>query len=342
MAGEPVIRGARPDDWPAVEALLRACALPVDGAAQHLADFVVAESAGRLVAVAGLEAHGADALLRSVAVSSEARSAGLGRTVVDAVEALARERGVQRLHLLTTTAAGYFSRRGFRRRERAAAPAPLRASAEFRGACPASATFMTLSLAAATPRLRPATPDDAAACAAIYRPIVLETGISFEWEPPSVEDFRARIEKISAKYPWLVALDDRGEVAGFAHANTHRDAPSYQWSVNTSIFIREDSRGLGLGLTLYAGLHRQLVELGYLRAFAGVALPNAGSVALHEATGYERLGVYEKVGFKQGRWRDVAWFQKALQALPDDPLPPKTPVMAPDEGGRSPGAAVPG
>ena len=324
MAGEPRIRGARPDDWPAVEALLRACALPVDGAAEHLADFVVADEGSRLVAVAGLEARGADGLLRSVAVSSEVRSAGLGRAMVDAVEAMARSRGLKRLHLLTTTAAPYFARRGFRARQRAAAPESLQVSAEFRGACPASATFMTLSLLSAA-RLRPATPDDASACAAIYRPIVLETGISFEWEPPSDDDFRARIEKVTAKYPWLVALDDRGDVAGFTYANTHRDAPSYQWSVNTSIFIREDSRGLGLGTALHADLHRRLVALGYFRAFAGVALPNAGSVALHEASGYERLGVYEKVGFKAGQWRDVAWFQKSLQPLPDDPLPPKVP-----------------
>jgi len=324
VAGEPRIRGARPDDWPAVEALLRACALPVDGAAEHLADFVVADEGSRLVAVAGLEARGADGLLRSVAVSPEVRSAGLGRAMVDAVEAMARSRGLKRLHLLTTTAAPYFARRGFRARQRAAAPESLQVSAEFRGACPASATFMTLSLLSAA-RLRPATPDDASACAAIYRPIVLETGISFEWEPPSDDDFRARIEKVTAKYPWLVALDDRGDVAGFTYANTHRDAPSYQWSVNTSIFIREDSRGLGLGTALHAELHRRLVALGHVRAFAGVALPNAGSVALHEASGYERLGVYEKVGFKAGQWRDVAWFQKSLQPLPDDPRPPKVP-----------------
>jgi phosphinothricin acetyltransferase len=308
-----------------VEALLRACALPVDGAAEHFADFVVADVAGRVVAVAGIEAHGADGLLRSVAVSADARNAGLGSALVDAAERLARARGMKRLHLLTTTAAPYFARRGFEARDRAHAPAALQASAEFRGACPASATFMTRSLSSPV-RLRSVTPDDAAACAAIYSPLVRETGISFEWEPPSVEDFRRRIGTVMAKYPWLVALDDRGEVAGFAYANTHRDAPSYQWSVNTSVFVREDSRGRGVGRALYAELHRRLVALGFFRAFAGVALPNPGSVALHEASGYERLGTYENVGYKAGRWRDVAWFQKLLQPLADDPRPPRRPV----------------
>ena len=326
MAPEPSLRAARPDDWPGVEALLRACALPIDGAADHLADFVVADVAGRVVAVAGLETHGvADGLLRSVAVSADVRSAGLGRALVDAVERLARGRALQRLHLLTTTAAPYFARRGFVARDRAHAPASLQASAEFRGACPASATYMSLDLGCVC-RLRLATPDDAAACEAIYRPIVLETGISFEWEPPSVDDFRVRIDKVLAKYPWLVALDELGEVAGFAYANTHRDAPSYQWSVNTSVFVRDDSRGRGFGRALYAELHRRLVALGYFRAFAGVALPNPGSVALHEASGYERLGTYADVGYKAGRWRDVAWFQKRLQPLVDEPTPPKRPT----------------
>ena len=72
------------------------------------------------------------------------------------------------------------------------------------------------------PRLRAATPADAAACAAIYRPVVLETAISFEWEPPSAEDFRRRIEKVTATHAWLVGLDEHDTVAGFVYANTHR------------------------------------------------------------------------------------------------------------------------
>lgn len=103
------------------------------------------------------------------------------------------------------------------------------------------------------------------------------------------------------------------------------DAPSYQWSVNTSAFMRADMRGRGLGKALYRALHGRLAELGYVQAFAGVALPNAASVALHESVGYRHLGTYEKVGFKLGQWRDVAWFQKALRAPVDTPLPPEAP-----------------
>jgi L-amino acid N-acyltransferase YncA len=174
-------------------------------------------------------------------------------------------------------------------------------------------------------RIRVAKPDDAEAVAAIYAPIVLETTISFDWVPPTVDDFRARIAKTLAKYPWLVAVDEHDAVAGYVHAGSHRDSPSYQWSVNTTVFIREDSRGHGIGRALYAELFRQLVDLGYYRAFAGIALPNAGSVALHESVGYTPLGVYENVGFKFGAWRDVGWWSKQLQHPAANPQPPRPP-----------------
>ena len=121
-------------------------------------------------------------------------------------------------------------------------------------------------------KIRLARPDDAEAIAAIYAPIVLETTISFEWVPPTVEAFRQRIVKTLAKYPWLVAVDVSNQVAGFVYASSHRDPPSYQWSVNTSVFIRDDCRGRGVGKALYIELFRQLLALGYYRAFAGVAL----------------------------------------------------------------------
>jgi L-amino acid N-acyltransferase YncA len=174
-------------------------------------------------------------------------------------------------------------------------------------------------------KLRTAIPDDAAAIAAIYAPIVLETTISFEWVPPTAEDIRQRIEKTLKKYPWLVALDDKDAVAGFVYAGTHRDAPSYQWSVNTSVYVRDDCRGKGIGRALYVALLRQLRELGYYRAFAGIALPNEGSVALHESVGFRPLGVYEKVGFKFGAWRDVGWWQCEIQPLAEHPAAPRLP-----------------
>ena len=170
-------------------------------------------------------------------------------------------------------------------------------------------------------KIRTATPDDAAAVAALYAPVVQHTAISFETEPPDAAEMRARIEKTLPLLPWLVAEDAAG-VAGYAYAGRHRERAAYQWSVDTTVYVREDCRGQGVGRALYGHLLPLLAELGYCQAFAGIALPNAGSVGLHEAVGFEALGVYRNVGFKHGAWRDVGWWQKALRPLDAEPAPP--------------------
>jgi phosphinothricin acetyltransferase len=161
--------------------------------------------------------------------------------------------------------------------------------------------------------IRVARPDDAQAIAAIYAPIVANTTISFELEPPSVDEMRARIVATLERLPWLVSEDDAGALDGYAYASKHRERAAYQWSVDVSAYVREDTRGKGVGKRLYNALCVELVQLGYFQAFAGIALPNAASVALHEAVGFRPLGVYRNVGFKLGAWHDVGWWQKALR-----------------------------
>ena len=172
-------------------------------------------------------------------------------------------------------------------------------------------------------KIRTASVADAEAIAAIYAPIVNETAISFEWMPPTAEEFRERIIKTLTEYAWLVATDDADQITGYVFANSHKEPVSYHWSVNTSVYIRADSRGRGIGRALYTELFRQLVLLGYHRAFAGVALPNPASIALHESLGFKLVGIYKNVGFKFGAWRDVSWWQRDLQ--PPEALPEKTP-----------------
>ena len=141
------IAPAQADDLPAIRALLQSARLPQeDLTPAHLQDFVVLREGGTLVAVAGLERHGADGLLRSVAVAPDRRGGGLGAGLVQAVEAHARAAGLGALYLLTTTAADFFARRGYRRIERRDAPAPLQASREFAALCPSSATCMVKAL----------------------------------------------------------------------------------------------------------------------------------------------------------------------------------------------------
>ena len=139
------IRRATPTDAPAVEALLTASHLPLDGVREALGCFVVAHDEGRLVGVAGIEecgVRGEHALLRSVAVDPAWRSRGLGRTLVSRAIALAESRGVKALYLLTTTAEHYFPSFGFAKTARDAVPEDVQSTAEFQGACPASATVM--------------------------------------------------------------------------------------------------------------------------------------------------------------------------------------------------------
>lgn len=169
--------------------------------------------------------------------------------------------------------------------------------------------------------LRIATPDDAEAVRAIYAPVVTASTISFELEPPSVPEMRSRITATLATLPWLVSLDAAGQVDGFAYAGRHRERPAYAWAADTTVYVREDARGQRVGTRLYAELFSHLSALGYHQAFAGIALPNAASVALHESAGFVPVGVFREVGFKFGAWRDVGWWQRRL----GDGVPPGPP-----------------
>ena len=139
---EPRLRAAVPDDLAAVERLLTASGLPLDGVGEALPTFVVAEAGDDVVGVAGLEVCCDNALLRSVAVSPSWRSHGLGRALATRVISDAEARGIHALYLLTTTAERYFPSFGFREISRDAVPTDVRDTAEFRDACPASATVM--------------------------------------------------------------------------------------------------------------------------------------------------------------------------------------------------------
>lgn len=168
--------------------------------------------------------------------------------------------------------------------------------------------------------VRIASPEDAAAIAAIYAPIVEQTAISFELEPPSVDEMRRRIDTTLEVFPWLVHLDAMGAVDGYVYASRHRERAAYQWAVDVTAYVRADARGRGIGARLYRVLFDELVALGYCQACAGIAQPNVASVALHESVGFQRVGVYRAVGYKLGAWHDVGWWQREMQS-PSAPEP---------------------
>ena len=141
-----VLRPATAPDLEVVTQLLERAGLPTAGVSEHLDRFVVAEEGGRVVGAAGLEAHGRDGVLRSVVVDPALRGSGLGGRLTEWVVGAARESGLGRLYLLTTTAEEYFPRHGFRRIQRQEASPEVQHSVEFREACPASAVAMVLDL----------------------------------------------------------------------------------------------------------------------------------------------------------------------------------------------------
>jgi N-acetylglutamate synthase-like GNAT family acetyltransferase len=136
------IRRAASGDTRAIEALLVANALPLDGVRDALGDFLVAEAGGQVVGVVGMEYGGKYGLLRSAVVDTEWRGRGVARQLVEGIIAEAEARGIRALYLLTTTAEDYFPSFGFQKTMRDSVPDEIRATGEFQGACPASATVM--------------------------------------------------------------------------------------------------------------------------------------------------------------------------------------------------------
>jgi phosphinothricin acetyltransferase len=130
------------------------------------------------------------------------------------------------------------------------------------------------------------------------------------------------LTKVLDAYPWLIC-EDGGVMLGYVYASRHRERAAYRWSVDTTVYVRQGVQRRGVGRALYTSLLAVLPLQGFVNAYAGVALPNPASVGLHEAMGFRRVGVYERVGFKCGCWHDVAWFQRPLQERPESPPPPR-------------------
>jgi L-amino acid N-acyltransferase YncA len=169
--------------------------------------------------------------------------------------------------------------------------------------------------------IRLATEDDAAAIAAIYRPYVEQTRISFEEDAPQPPDIAERMA--SAIHPWLVAEDD-GRILGYSSTSPMRNRRAYRWSVETGIYLDPAAQGRGIGRRLL-GAHLDLLEQqGFVTVIAGIALPNEASVAVHEKLGFVLSGIERGVGFKLGQWVDVGRWQKDLARrteVPAEPLP---------------------
>jgi phosphinothricin acetyltransferase len=163
----------------------------------------------------------------------------------------------------------------------------------------------------ATMIVRDATTADAARCAEIYAPYVEETAVSFEAVAPDADEMARRIAAAAERHAWLV-LEDDGVVVGYAYGGPHASRAAYRWSCEVSVYLEMGRRRTGGGRALYEVLLPRLAERGYRMACAGMTLPNDASAGLHRAMGFEPVGTYRRIGFKDGAWHDVAWVQREL------------------------------
>jgi phosphinothricin acetyltransferase len=172
---------------------------------------------------------------------------------------------------------------------------------------------------AATIRL--ATPADGPSLATIYGPAVTDHTTSFELEPPDGEEMARRVERLTARTPWIVC-EWQSAVVGYAYAGSHRDRWSYQWSVEVSAYVDAGVHRKGVARSLYTSLFAVLVMQGFRNAYAGITLPNSASVRLHEAMGFTTVGTYHGIGYKFGAWHDVIWLERPLAPRTSEPDPP--------------------
>lgn len=183
--------------------------------------------------------------------------------------------------------------------------------------------------------IRAAAPADAAAIAAIYAPHVLSGTASFEIEAPDARAMRTRMAASEGLYPWIVATNGDstteagGGVLAYAYATRFRERPAYRYVVETSIYVSGTVQRQGAGRLLYEALIDTLRAQGFTQAIGAIALPNDGSIGLHEAVGFRRAGVYREVGYKLGQWIDVGLWQCELN---DSAVPPVEPKRFSDVG----------
>jgi L-amino acid N-acyltransferase YncA len=169
--------------------------------------------------------------------------------------------------------------------------------------------------------VRTASSHDAASIVEIYRPYVENTVISWELAAPSADEMASRIASAQKAHEWLV-LEHDDRVIGFAYGHALISLPSFKWSCETGIYIDRDRHRAGWGRRLYAEVLHRLAERGYRRVFAGITQPNEASNGFHRSFGFEDVGTWPRVYFKNDRWHDVGWMQLDLGPYDTPPGPP--------------------
>jgi len=159
--------------------------------------------------------------------------------------------------------------------------------------------------------IRSANLEDASDICRIYNFYVLNTIISFEEAPVSIDEMQQRILNTLKDYPWLVFIE-MNEVVAYAYATQWKSRQAYKNTVESAIYVRQGFEGKGIGKMLYSELMQILKEKNFHAVLGGIALPNDRSIALHEKLGFQKVGQLKEVGFKFGKWIDVGYWEKLL------------------------------
>ncbi|MBQ2879076.1 MAG: N-acetyltransferase [Anaerotignum sp.] len=171
--------------------------------------------------------------------------------------------------------------------------------------------------------IRPVTEADAAELVAIYAPYVLETAVTYEYEVPSAEEFRGRIENTTKNYPYLAA-EEEGIILGYAYASAFHPRAAFRWSAEATVYLKKEAHGRGIGRMLYKKLEDELRKQNVQTVIALIADPNPESVAFHEKMGYRIAGRLTNCAYKLGEWRGMYYMEKFLgdhEGMPKDFIP---------------------
>ena len=174
--------------------------------------------------------------------------------------------------------------------------------------------------------IRAAVLEDLPQILAIYAPYVENTTVSFEYTPPTLEEFTARFTSITAQFPWLVWEED-GRILGYAYGSPPFHRAAYQWCGEASIYLHPDARRRGIGKALYTVLEEIMKRQGYHKVYAIITEQNHASLSFHRAMGYSFVANFPKCGFKHGQWIGITWLEKPL-ILSESPSNPPLPAQS--------------
>ena len=175
-------------------------------------------------------------------------------------------------------------------------------------------------------QIRTAAAEDAWELLKIYKPYVKKTAITFEYDVPTPEEFKARIENTLKKYPYLVAEKD-GELLGYVYTGPFVGRAAYGWAAEVSIYLKEGSQRLGLGKRLYQAIEEISRAQNILNLNACIGSPETedeyltrNSIQVHSHMGYRWVGEFYKCGYKFGRWYNMVWMEKIIGEHPAEPM----------------------